>query len=146
MNAGGKESYDQNETDQDTIDNVSSIANSIHCQDEQSETRKNSVETLNSTDAESRRAICIPIQCNDGITDRGDTWRVWSCIRLSYLIRDTLSSLSNCTLNTVKINEPRSFRFSVKYGNQLRKRGHYFTRRQGKFCWLTLKELLKDHK
>ena len=124
---------------------MSSITNSIDFQEEQNDMRKNAVEILTKRDAEPRRTICFPIQSNDGIVDRGDTWRIWSCIRLSYLLRDTLSSLSKCTLNPLKDDETRSFRFYIKYGNKLRKRGHYLTRREGKYCWLALKEIIDDH-
>ena len=106
-------------------------------------------EAFADNDNEINQTICIPFQSNS-IFDRGDAWRTWSCIRLSYLLRDTLVSLSNCSLEpNTKIDATQKLRFYVKYGNKLKKRhpkSPYLTRREGKYCWLTVKDVQKDER
>ena len=106
-------------------------------------------ETFTNNNNDVGQTICIPFQSNDGIFDRRDAWRTWSCIRLSYLLRDTLISLSNCSLDpNAKMDATQKLRFYVKYGNKLKKRhpkSPYLTRREGKYCWLTVKDVQKDN-
>ena len=80
----------------------------------------------------------LPLQsCSESI-DRGDSWRVWSCIRLAYLIRDRIISSSKRPLT---IQEPKKKRWLRAYDGHLKRRGRYLTRREGR-CWQTVKEEL----
>ena len=123
---------------------MSSITYSIDNQDVDDSLKIDFNETSMKNEKETNVTMCLPLQSNDAIIDRGDTWRIWSCIRLSYLLRDTLQSLSKHSLNPTKNHEKRSFRFYVKYGNKLNKRGHYFTRREERYCWLTVKQFVNE--
>ena len=80
-----------------------SITYSIDNQDVDDSLKIDFNETSMKNEKETNVTMCLPLQSNDAIIDRGDTWRIWSCIRLSYLLRDTLQSLSKHSLNPTKI-------------------------------------------
>ena len=80
----------------------------------------------------------LPLQSCSESVDRGDCWRVWSCIRLAYLIRDRIISSSK---RPATIQEPKKKRWLRAYDGHLKRRGRYLTRREGR-CWQTVKEEL----
>lgn len=78
---------------------------------------------------------CIPLQYPD-ICDRGESWKVWSCIRLAYLLKDAMLSIS---MDDVQQYVVSPYFANPRHGNQLKKRGRYLTRRKEKFWWKTAK-------
>ena len=81
--------------------------------------------------------VVIPLQSNEDVIDKGDSWRVWSCIRLAYLLRDAISSVSEADLQAYKEHLQGLPKFpNTKVVNEpLKKRGKYLTRRFGKYWW-----------
>ena len=78
---------------------------------------------------------CIPLQYPE-ICDRGESWKVWSCIRLAYLLKDAMLSIS---MDDVQKYVVSAYFANPRHGNQLKKRGRYLTRRKEKFWWKTAK-------
>ena len=78
---------------------------------------------------------CIPLQYPE-ICDRGESWKVWSCIRLAYLLKDAMLSIA---MDDVRQYAVSAYFANPRHGNQLKKRGRYLTRRKEKFWWKTAK-------
>ena len=78
---------------------------------------------------------CIPLQYPE-ICDRGESWKVWSCIRLAYLLKDAMLSIS---MDDIQQHVVNAYFPNPRHGNQLKKRGRYLTRRKEKFWWKTAK-------
>ena len=81
----------------------------------------------------------MPLQSCSESVDRGDSWRIWSCIRLAYLIRDSILSSSKISITSQQSNQPLKQRWRRAYDGQLKRRGRYLTRREMK-CWQKVKE------
>ena len=103
--------------------------------------QKQSSNKIEESEKERNSSVCIPIQSNSEISDIGDVWRIWSCIRLAYLLRDAISSLSE-EVNHSSSSKTTFRNFRYKY--QLKQRGRYLTRREGKYWWQTLKEIFTE--
>ena len=93
---------------------------------------------LNVTKARNATTICIPFQSNE-VYDRGDAWRIWSCIYLAHLLHNTIKLLSNGTMSP-NILSNKSNKSSYQSLNRRSKRGNYLTRRKEKFWWQTVLE------
>ena len=93
---------------------------------------------LNVTKARNAATIFIPFQSNE-VYDRGDAWRIWSCIYLAHLLHNTIKLLSSGTMSP-NILSNKSSKSSYQSLNRRSKRGNYFTRRKEKFWWQTVLE------
>ena len=93
---------------------------------------------LNVTKARNATTIFIPFQSNE-VYDRGDAWRIWSCIYLAHLLHNTIKLLSSGTMSP-NILSNKSSKSSYQSLNRRSKRGNYFTRRKEKFWWQTVLE------
>ena len=82
-----------------------------------------------------KAVACIPLQYPE-ICDRGESWKVWSCIRLAYLLKDAMLSIA---MDDVRQYAVSAYFANPRHGNQLKKRGRYLTRRKEKFWWKTAK-------
>ena len=93
---------------------------------------------LNMTQARNATTIFIPFQSNE-VYDRGDAWRIWSCIYLAHLLHNTIKLLSSGTMSP-NILSNKSSKSSYQSLNRRSKRGNYLTRRKEKFWWQTVLE------
>ena len=82
-----------------------------------------------------KAVACIPLQYPE-ICDRGESWKVWSCIRLAYLLKDAMLSIS---MDDIQQHVTNAYFLNARHGNQLKKMGRYLTRRKEKFWWKTAK-------
>ena len=85
-----------------------------------------------------RKMMCIPLM-SDNIYERGDAWRIWSCIYLAYLLSNTMDLLPKHDIKFPARWESPSFD-NYKYSGGLAQRGKYLTRRKDKFWWRTLRK------
>ena len=80
-----------------------------------------------------RRYAYIPLQIPSDLTGTDGAWRGWSCIYLSYLMREAFNTLAFISDNLSTLHSNLQMK-SGCLGN-LKKRGKYDTRRQGKYWW-----------
>ena len=94
---------------------------------------------LNVTKARNATTIFIPFQSNE-VYDRGDAWRIWSCIYLAHLLHNTIKLLSSGTMSPNILSNKSGKSNSYQSLNRRSKRGNYLTRRKEKFWWQTVLE------
>ena len=87
------------------------------------------------------RRVCIPLQFDVGLCETDDCCRAWSCIILAYLLNDAMLSLSDNSADALS-NEANG-KDGQNYRNRhlFKQRGRYFTGREKKYCWQTLKNV-----
>ena len=103
------------------------------------ETYKMRDQDLNVTQARKATTIFIPFQSNE-VYDRGDAWRIWSCIYLAHLLHNTIKLLSSGTMSHIILSNKSGKSNSYQSLNRRSKRGNYLTRRKEKFWWQTVLE------
>ena len=121
--------------------NIGGSNTNIYSKEVMVDERKGDAEGLNIKDKDKPPNICIPLQSTSELCDTGDFWRAWSCIILAYLLKNTIISLADKTMNnSSKQGDDQNIQH-YRRGN-LKQRGRYLTRRQGK-CWQKLKNVTR---
>ena len=115
------------------------LQDNLFCNNLDASLKSNEMSRNSNASFESKFHYIVPLQSLSETVDRGDSWRIWSCIRLAYLIRDTIISLSNGSTTEDSNNVPTNNKYLRAFGGRLKRRGRYLTRREGR-CWQTIKE------
>ena len=84
-----------------------------------------------------RTSMCIPLM-SDNIYEKGDAWRIWSCIYLAYRLRNAMDLLPNHD-NRFAARWESPTLDHYKYSGGMVQRGKYLTRRKDKFWWRALR-------
>ena len=99
---------------------------------------QNKITHINGMSVPKRISMCIPLM-SDNIYEKGDAWRIWSCIYLAYRLKNTMDLLpKQCDRFATRWESP-SFD-NYKYSGGMVQRGKYLTRRKDKFWWRAIRK------
>ena len=94
-----------------------------------------------------RYQITLPLTSPSDTFGNTGAWRIWTGLWLAHLLRKTICSIKTIATRIAKqssLSEEilKSIQHSQQhkgsrcaYGKALKKRGQYWTRRPGKYCW-----------
>ena len=87
-----------------------------------------------------RYQITLPLTSPSDTFGNTGAWRIWTGLWLAHLLRKTISSMSIFKMSALKSIQHSTQQKGSRcaYGKALKKRGQYWTRRPGKYCWSLL--------